>query len=434
MAVALAGTQGQDNGTSQNPTFNFTPSSAPTGVGVGVVWKDEDANVTITSVTYGGNAMTLEDSQAFQSNKMKAALYSLGNPPSGLQAVQVNFSAAPDRESCHCVVAVTGGDTSDVFGTPVKATGVSAFPTVSGIASSPNEWCMDIAGASNTGAMGTVSAGQTERMDVALASAAGGCSTEAGNTTVNMGWTLSGSTDWGIIGASFKVAGAGGTGKTFYLRTTAVDSWMRLSESGESTVTLTSGWTVGTGSTNHSSLETGVKRLESTFTDTTQPDGSLNATLFDAWRTEDKYTGDFASGNWTVSAWLRSALSPDQHDGAIVVRLFRGANANGSGAVQITSAQQVGSTATNMTGNPNLTELIWNPGAFSVANEYLFFQIAWKRIGAGAAADTDILFKSGGGGFGTTITTANFTNTSTVERSAAFFHAHVAAFGGITNV
>jgi hypothetical protein len=433
MAVAYAGSQSWDNGTAQNPSNNFTPSAAPSGVGVGVCWRDENANITISSVTYGGNAMTLEDSQAFNSSKMNVALYSLGNPPSGQQAVQVNFSGVPDRESCHYVVAVTGGDATNVFGIPVKATGVSQIISVA-CPSSPDEIVMDIAGASNTGGMNVPGAGQTERMDHALASAAGGGSTEAGTTSVTMSWSLFGSTDWGTVAASFKVAGAGGTGKTFYLRTTAVDGWMRLSESGESTVTLTSGWTVGTGSTNHSSLETGVKRLESTFTDTTQPDGSLNTTLFDAWRTEDKYTGDFASANWTVSAWLRSALSPDQHDGAIVVRLFRGANANGSGAVQITSAQQVGTTALNMTGNPNLTELIWNPGAFSVANEYLFFQIAWKRIGAGAAADTDILFKSGGGGFGTTITTANFTNTSTVERSAAFFHAHVAAFGGITNV
>jgi hypothetical protein len=205
MAVAFDAVSVKAASGSQNPSWTHTPVGTPSGVGIGIVMRDASGDLTISSVTYGGNACSLEDSQITGSGFEKVFLYSLANPPSGAQTVQVNFAAVPDRNACAHSVSVTGGSTSDVFGTPVKATGNDNSIEVD-VSSDTDELVMDVAGAA--AAIG-VGAGQTQRMNEALDGATGVGSTEPGAATVTMSWTLGGASDWATVAASFNVAAAG---------------------------------------------------------------------------------------------------------------------------------------------------------------------------------------------------------------------------------
>jgi hypothetical protein len=58
------------------------------------------------------------------------------------------------------------------------------------------------------------------------------------------------------------------------------------------------------------------------------------------------------------------------------------------------------------------SNLTFNPGAFSISAQYLFFQIAWERTGAGGMTTSDIDFRTGSSGsVGTRVLTADFTPT-----------------------
>lgn len=204
--------------------------------------------------------------------------------------------------------------------------------------------------------------------------------------------------------------------KTLYLTTSEVDNWCSLSESAQTAATTASGWTVSTGATNHSELESGVERAASTFTGTTVPDGSLDSTLGDAFRA-GPFTGNFANANWTFQFAVRAVTNGGAQDGRIRFRLFKGPNADGSSATEITAAQQQASEVLNVaTGADSNSTLTFNPGAFSVENDYLFVQVAWERTGAGGMTNADVLLRTGSSGpAGTHIVTADFSATTVVS-------------------
>jgi hypothetical protein len=199
-----------------------------------------------------------------------------------------------------------------------------------------------------------------------------------------------------------------------YLANATSDSWRRLSESTQTAATINDGWVVGTGSTNHSAYFVGVERAASTFADTNPPDGSLDTTNFDAFRSENPYTGTFASGNWEFHFVVRSVTSTTGQDGRIRFRLFK-ADANGGNAVEITGSQQQGSLITDVdSGTDEDSTLTFNPGAFSIDNQYLFVQVAWERTGAATMSTADVNWRTGSStSAGTRIVTADFTPTRT---------------------
>jgi hypothetical protein len=139
-----------------------------------------------------------------------------------------------------------------------------------------------------------------------------------------------------------------------------------------------------------------VERAASTFVDTAPPDGTPDTTNGDCLRSTNTYNGDFASGNWTVNGTFIAVTNGGSQDGNIVFRLLRGANADGSGATEITSGQQSGSAITNLTTSAQQTSsLTFNPGAFTVTNEYIFVQLAWQRTGAGGMTTSDVDMRIG---------------------------------------
>jgi hypothetical protein len=211
----------------------------------------------------------------------------------------------------------------------------------------------------------------------------------------------------------------------FYLYDALVNSWQKLDETTTAAAT-TAGWIVSTGTTNRSKWASGTgsgtERAASTFDATTYPNGTIdNATLFDCWRTQNAYTGDFASANWTVQGAMRAVTDGGTATGVLYVRLFRSANTNGSSATEITGAAQASATSAAIatTADTNVT-ITFNPGAFSVTNEYLFFQIAWGRVGAGGMTTSDVHFRTGSAsGTGSQIDTSAFTWVETTGETIA---------------
>jgi hypothetical protein len=202
----------------------------------------------------------------------------------------------------------------------------------------------------------------------------------------------------------------------FYTDTLTPDSlWPELSETAVGAATSATGWIVGTGATLHSEMAAGVKRASTTFVNTNPPDGSLDATLKDALRSENPYNGDFASANWVLHFVIRAVTSATGQLGRIRFRLFK-ANADGTGATEITSAQQLAAiiTPAASTTVDSDSTLTFNPGAFNIANQYLFLQIAWERTTGASMTTADILFRTGSSvSVGTRITTASFTQSTT---------------------
>lgn len=211
---------------------------------------------------------------------------------------------------------------------------------------------------------------------------------------------------------------------TWYLtnNSASVGSDLSLTDPGtEATRSPTTGWVVGTGSTNRSAYFNDTERAASTFDATTYPDGSLDTTNGDFWVSPTALTGDFASGNWTVNACVRATSSATGQDGRMYCRLFRGPNQDGSSATEITAAAQTGSNTTDLlttvTQNSSVT---FNPGAFSVSAEYIFVQLAWERFGAASMTTADVNFRIGNASsLGSSVVTADFSATITTALSAA---------------
>ena len=199
--------------------------------------------------------------------------------------------------------------------------------------------------------------------------------------------------------------------KRWYLTglATTPGPWAELSETAASAQTVSGTWTVGTGSTFSSEFAGPFgSRASTTFIADTVPDGTLDTSLGDAFRTP-VLNGTFASGSWTFQFAVISPTQGGAADGQIVFRLIK-ANADGSGATEITSAQQSASVCTNVSTTDINGTLTFNPGAITFVNQCLFVQVAWKRTGAGGMTTTNIALRTGSSTtVGTTILSSNFT-------------------------
>lgn len=212
--------------------------------------------------------------------------------------------------------------------------------------------------------------------------------------------------------------------KTWYLTNNSVSIGSDMSETDPGTEAYrspTTGWIVSTGSTNRSAYYNDVERAASTFADTTPPDGSLDTTNGDFWVTDQTYSGDFASANWTISVCVRAQTGGDTHDGLAYARIFRGANQDGSGATEITSGATAGTGITNLVTSATQTSTITvNPGAFTVTNEYIFIQIAYERTGVGGMTNHDANIRIGNASSaGSRVLSSDFTVAAVTVRKLA---------------
>lgn len=202
----------------------------------------------------------------------------------------------------------------------------------------------------------------------------------------------------------------------FYLYDALVNSWQKMDEATTGAAT-TAGWIVSTGTTNRSEWQSGTgsatERVATTFDAVTYPDGSLNASIFDAFRSTNAYTGDFSSANWTVVGAMRAVTNGGSQTGVLYCRLFK-ADSDGSNITEITSAAQASATSGTIgTAADTEVTITFNPGAWSISNQYIFLQIAWGRVAAGGMTSADVHFRTGSATTtGTRITTSTFVTTA----------------------
>jgi Concanavalin A-like lectin/glucanases superfamily len=169
------------------------------------------------------------------------------------------------------------------------------------------------------------------------------------------------------------------------------------------------GWTVGTNApTVYKPMGAAEERSAAGWSGTAKPTAASLATESNsAFRSKEKYKGKFAAGPWVFHFPVRAVTAGEDQDGAIMVRVYRSKNADGSSATEITGAALTGSTVTNLSTSADQDSTItWEPGAIELNEEYLFFDVAWKITGVGGGATRDVIFRWGD--TGTRVVTPDF--------------------------
>jgi hypothetical protein len=177
--------------------------------------------------------------------------------------------------------------------------------------------------------------------------------------------------------------------KTFYLlpdQSAGTSAHGSLQDGGTAPATQedNSAWTCGTAAAGtYAEYNRNANVPQSSFSSTAQPDGVIDNVHGDCLRTQNAYTGNFASGTWTFTFVVTPNISPVGPTIALRVRLFRSTDPAGlQNVVEITTAtQQSGNVAANNGADQSAT-IAFNPGPFALANEYLFVELALTIITA----------------------------------------------------
>jgi hypothetical protein len=92
------------------------------------------------------------------------------------------------------------------------------------------------------------------------------------------------------------------------------------------------------------------------------------------------------------------------------MRVYRSVNADGSGATELTSATQVGTTSATLSTSADVTSVVtWSPGVtITLNNEYLFFVVAWEITTQGGSNTADVQIRTGQSAAGSRLVTPDF--------------------------
>jgi hypothetical protein len=187
------------------------------------------------------------------------------------------------------------------------------------------------------------------------------------------------------------------TANLLYLKDVAVNGFGSLSETAPSSTTTGTGWVVAKNSSaNFSKLLYGTER-SGAFSTT---DGLTTAAVpasGDSWRSENVINGIFANANWVMTFAIRAVTAASSQAGRVKVRLWRGTNAAGTGATQITASALTGTTSAALSTSADATSVVtFTPGAtITLTNEYLFVQCEWEITTASGSNSGDVDFRAG---------------------------------------
>lgn len=166
--------------------------------------------------------------------------------------------------------------------------------------------------------------------------------------------------------------------------------------------TSTTGWTVGTITTAfpYSSMSYNVERGTTEFTSAVLPNGppatAAGHLAEDCWRLSANTTGQFSLGTWYSAMSVIAVTNGGAQDGNALFRIWRSANADGSGAIELTASRMTGTTVTNLsTTVAQTSSASTRIAASNLTNEYVFLQVAWQISGAGGNANADVLTRVG---------------------------------------
>jgi hypothetical protein len=173
-----------------------------------VVEVSTSSTASVSSVTYGGVALTPLAAVTDGANNVRAEMWYLIAPSSGAANVVVSLSSG--HEFVAGATSFSGVDQSATFGTPVTAEGAGGAPSVT-VASAVGDTVLDVVALKdrNTGAAGGgQSALWTNTTGAAGADAWGGSSRADGAPSVTMGWSSAGGGggEWAAIAVALKAA------------------------------------------------------------------------------------------------------------------------------------------------------------------------------------------------------------------------------------
>lgn len=194
-------------------TWSHTCSGTDRGLAVWVFWRD--AAVTVSSVTYGGAAMTaVGPALAGAGNTSRMQAFTLLAPPTGANDIVITLSA--DASVVAIAQSVTGADQTAA---PVlsEATAQTTAPSVA-VSSAADRLITD-AVANFSNATATANASQTDAgvlssSDVVLSACRMRGSRKAGAASTTMDWTLSSSQVWGLQALDWAPSAAPPAGST----------------------------------------------------------------------------------------------------------------------------------------------------------------------------------------------------------------------------
>lgn len=187
--------------------------------------------------------------------------------------------------------------------------------------------------------------------------------------------------------------------QTWYLTNNSVGPGSDLSQTdpgAEANRTPLTGWITSAAAANSmSEYFNDIERAAVTFTAGPFPDGSLDTANGDWWVIPQQ-TGSYAAGNWVVHFAARAVTAGSNQDTRIRCRLHRGPNLNGSGATEITAGVQIGTGIVDLlTTVTQVSTVTFNPGGFSLTNEFTFIQLACEKTSGDLLANGDILARIG---------------------------------------
>jgi Concanavalin A-like lectin/glucanases superfamily len=179
------------------------------------------------------------------------------------------------------------------------------------------------------------------------------------------------------------------------------------------------GWTVAKIATvNASDFDAATKQASGTFAAASgKPAALITSALANALKTPAALNGSFANTSWAFTFAVRAGTLSAQA-GRIRMRVYRSVNADGSGATEITGATQVGTTSTVLSTTADVTTVVtWSPGAtINLANEYLFFVLAWEITTQAGSNSADVLLRTGSTGpAGSRLVTPDFVPAQTLS-------------------
>ncbi len=191
-------------------------------------------------------------------------------------------------------------------------------------------------------------------------------------------------------------------GKTFYpinAKATGANH-MQLQDGGTppTAATTGTGWGVDNHTpTKYASMSALAERIPGSFVTAPKPDAPPNNTLGDCWRSESPLTGLIVPGTWTFHFPVIAVTAGAGQDGRVRVRVWKGASATGSDAVELTGTTLLGALVTNLTTTTEQDSwCTWTPTADIVMNnDYLFVQVAWEITGQATDLNADVLFRVG---------------------------------------
>lgn len=168
-------------------------------------------------------------------------------------------------------------------------------------------------------------------------------------------------------------------------------NWGSVLDAAPTTATIGTGWLMNkTAANNYSELIYGTENAS--FAGTAQPSGVLNGT--DA-IVAGPFDGLFLAGTWNASFRLTAVTLESGQQGRVLMRIWKGANATGTGAALLTATAVTGTIITSLVSPGGVSTLSTSLPSFRVDNDYLFFELAWLITTAANKNNCDADFTVG---------------------------------------